>query len=159
MGVEQISLQWSLDDLYWMGYALRLAEQAARMDEVPIGAVLVQGEQLLGQGWNAPIQLHDPSAHAEILALRAAGIKCQNYRLPNTTLYTTLEPCVMCAGALLHARIQRLVFAASDPKGGAGTVFALLPPDQRFNHRLIYRGGLLATESATLLRHFFQQRR
>ncbi len=148
------------DDSHWMRHALALAERAAAMGEVPVGAVLVAAGQVLGEGWNCPIATHDPSAHAEIRALRDAGQRAGNYRLPGTTLYVTLEPCPMCASALIHARVARVVYGARDPKGGAcGSVFHLLPPDQRFNHRLECQGDILAQECGDLLRHFFRQRR
>jgi len=143
-----------------MRHAIELARRAEAEGEVPIGAVLVRDGEILGEGWNAPIGLHDPTAHAEIRALRAAGLAAGNYRLPGATLYATLEPCPMCAGAMIHARVQRLVFGAFDPKGGAaGSVFDLLPPDARFNHRLECRAGVLADECGGLLQEFFRQRR
>ncbi len=143
-----------------MRHALSLAGRAAGEDEVPVGAVLVRDDGIIGEGWNRPIGLHDPSAHAEIQALRAAGERERNYRLPGTTLYVTLEPCPMCAGAIVHARIARVVFAASDPRGGAaGSVFDLLPSDVRFNHRVEATGGLLADEAGEMLREFFRDRR
>jgi len=143
-----------------MAYALALARRAEAAGEVPIGAVLVRDGELLGQGWNCPISRQDPSAHAEIEALRAAGRAAGNYRLPGSTLYVTLEPCPMCAGAIVHARLTRVVFGAHDPKSGAaGSVFDLLPPDARFNHRLICEGGLLAEACGDLLRTFFRRRR
>jgi tRNA(adenine34) deaminase len=143
-----------------MALALELAWRAEEEGEVPIGALVVRDGALLGEGWNRPIACHDPSAHAEIQALRAAGLAAGNYRLPGATLYVTLEPCPMCAGAMIHARIARVVFGARDPKGGAaGSVFDLLPPDGRFNHRLVCQGGLLAEACGDLLRRFFHARR
>lgn len=143
-----------------MRRALDLAHLAEAAGEVPIGALVVREGQVLGVGWNRPIGTHDPSAHAEIVALRAAGSAIGNYRLPGTTLYVTLEPCLMCAGAILHARVARVVFAAPDPKGGAcGSLFDILPSDRRFNHYTTCVGGVLATEAAGLLREFFQVRR
>ncbi len=151
---------WDGADEQWMRRALALARLAEAEGEVPVGAVLVRDGQLLGEGWNRPIGDRDPTAHAEILALRAAGRAASNYRLPDSTLYVTLEPCLMCAGASVHARVARVVFAAPDPKGGAcGSVFDILPSDARFNHRTACVGGLLAEEAATLLRGFFQARR
>lgn len=148
------------EDQRWMLHALTLAERAAAMGEVPVGAVLIREGQVLGEGWNCPISTHDPSAHAEIRALRDAGRRAGNYRLPGATLYVTLEPCPMCASALVHARVARVVFGARDPKGGAcGSVFDLLPPDQRFNHRLECQGDVLAQAGGDILRRFFQQRR
>lgn len=147
-------------DQDWMHHALTLAEQAAAAGEVPVGAVLVRADELIGAGWNRPIADHDPSAHAEILALRDAGRRLGNYRLPGTCLYVTLEPCPMCAGAIIQARVERVLFAAPDPKGGAcGSVFDLLPADTRFNHRTECTGGLLSDESGKLLRDFFRLRR
>ena len=146
-------------DENWMRYALQLAQQAALQGEVPVGAVLVQDDNILGEGWNQPISLNDPSAHAEMLAMRAAGQTAANYRLPNTTLYVTLEPCCMCAGAMIHARIARVVFGAYDPKtGAAGSLFSVLN-DPRHNHHVQISGGVLAEECAELLRTFFRERR
>jgi tRNA(adenine34) deaminase len=143
-----------------MRHALALAERAAAEGEVPVGAVVVRDGELLGEGWNRPIAAHDPTAHAEIQALRAAAERVGNYRLPGADLYVTLEPCPMCAGAVVHARIARVIYAAEDPKGGAcGSVFDLLPSDARFNHHTDCTGGLLAEESAALLRGFFAAKR
>ena len=143
-----------------MRHALMLAKAAEVAGEVPVGAVVVADGQLLGRGWNRPISTHDPTAHAEIVALRDAAVRCSNYRLPGTTLYVTLEPCVMCAGAIVHARVARVVFAARDPRAGAaGSVFDLLPSDSRFNHSVACDGGLFADESGKLLREFFRARR
>jgi len=147
-------------DEEWMRRALALAKQAAAAGEVPVGAVLVREDALVGAGWNCPIADQDPSAHAEILALRDAGRRLGNYRLPGTHLYVTLEPCPMCAGAIIQARVERVLFAAADPKSGAcGSVFDLLPADARFNHRTDCTGGLLGDECGQLLRDFFQARR
>lgn len=144
----------------WMRHALTLAARAADAGEVPVGAVLVKDGVIVGEGWNRPIAAHDPTAHAEIQALRDAAQRLCNYRLPGTELYVTLEPCPMCAGAIVHARVSRVVYGAADPKGGAcGSVFDLLPSDHRFNHRTQCRGGLLAQECADLLRGFFSRRR
>lgn len=149
-----------LNDEHWMHRALLLAEQAAAQGEVPVGAVLVRDGELVGEGWNRPISENDPSAHAEIMALRDAGRHLGNYRLPGTHLYVTLEPCPMCAGAIVQARVDRVLFGATDRKGGAcGSVFDLLPSDTRFNHRTDCTGGLLAHECGELLRVFFRQRR
>jgi len=143
-----------------MRRAITLAHRAAGEGEVPVGAVVVRDGEIIGEGWNRPIGEHDPSAHAEIQALRDAGRRMGNYRLPGTTLYVTLEPCVMCAGAIIHARIGRVVFGAHDPKGGAaGSVFDLLPSDSRFNHRVACTGGILKPECAQLLQAFFRARR
>ncbi len=142
-----------------MQYALNLAQQAAAEQEVPVGAVLVRGDQLLAEGWNQPIGHCDPTAHAEIQALRAAATMQGNYRLPGSTLYVTLEPCPMCAGAIVHARVERVVFGATDPRTGAGgTVFNLLQADE-LNHSCKVTGGVLAEECGNLLREFFRARR
>ncbi len=147
-------------DRHFMAEALALARFAARKGEVPVGAVLVLDGEVIGRGWNQPITTSDPTAHAEIVAVRDAARAVGNYRLPGTTLYVTLEPCAMCAGALVHARVQRVVFGALDPKGGAaGSVFDLLPSDERFNHRVAVDGGVLAEEGGELLRAFFGARR
>jgi tRNA(adenine34) deaminase len=147
-------------DAHWMCRALALAEYAGAAGEVPVGAVLVSEGEVVGEGWNRPIAEHDPSAHAEILALRDAGRRVGNYRLPGTTLYVTLEPCVMCAGAAIHARVGRIVYGAPDPKGGAcGSVFALIPADPRFNHTVECSGELMAEQCGQLLRDFFRERR
>jgi tRNA(adenine34) deaminase len=147
-------------DRHFMAEALALARFAARKGEVPVGAVLVRDGEVIGRGWNQPITASDPTAHAEIVALRDAARAVGNYRLPGTTLYVTLEPCAMCAGALVHARVQRVVYGAADPKGGAaGSVFDLLPSDERFNHRIEVDGGVLAEEGGELLRAFFRARR
>ncbi|VAX05574.1 tRNA-specific adenosine-34 deaminase [hydrothermal vent metagenome] len=147
-------------DQRWIHHAISLADRAAGEGEVPVGAVIVRDDEIIGEGWNRPIGEHDPSAHAEIQALRNAGQCVGNYRLPEATLYVTLEPCVMCAGAIIHARIKRVVFGAYDPKGGAaGSVFSLLPSDNRFNHHTECDGGILESECAKQLRDFFKLRR
>lgn len=147
-------------DAYWMLKALDLARRAAMAGEVPVGAVLVDQGHIIGSGKNRPISNHDPSAHAEIMALRDAGYKIHNYRFPGATLYTTLEPCPMCAGAIVQARLAAVVYGATDPKGGAcGSVFDLLPSDARFNHHTSCRGGVLARECTHVLQEFFQKRR
>ncbi len=146
-------------DLEYMQHALELAHRAQVADEVPVGALLVREDQIIGEGWNVPISSHDPSAHAEIRALRAAANSVSNYRLPDTTLYVTLEPCVMCAGAIIHARVQRVVFGARDPKtGAAGSVFDILNSDQH-NHGVLITEGILAEECGQLLTDFFRARR
>lgn len=143
-----------------MRQAIALAQRAEIEGEVPVGAVLVLDGQVIGEGWNRPITTSDPTAHAEIMALRDAGSRVANYRLPNTTLYVTLEPCPMCAGAIVHSRVDRVVYGTTDPKGGAaGSVFNLLPSDDRFNHYVKAEGGVLAEECANLLRNFFRSRR
>ena len=147
------------DDEHWMRRALVLAAQAAREGEVPVGAVIVRAGVEIGAGANAPIRKADPTAHAEIGAIRAASRATANYRLTGTTLYATMEPCVMCAGAIVHARIARVVYGAADERwGGAGSVFDILGCG-RLNHRPVVRGGVLARESARLLLDFFRVRR
>jgi len=143
-----------------MQQALACAREAYSLGEVPVGAVLADAQGIVvARAANAPIARHDPTAHAEIIALRAAGEALGNYRLPGCSLYVTLEPCAMCVGALVNARIERLVFAAPDPKTGAcGSVFDLAA-SPRLNHRLNVTGGVLAEESAALLRQFFAERR
>ncbi|HQU15014.1 MAG: tRNA adenosine(34) deaminase TadA [Chromatiales bacterium 21-64-14] len=146
-------------DEYWMRLALDLARRAAQQGEVPVGAVVVRDGAVLGEGWNQPIGRCDPSAHAEIQALRAAGAQAGNYRLPNAVLYVTLEPCVMCAGAMVHARIARLVYGATDPRAGAaGSAFSVLQSPQ-LNHGVQCVGGVLAETCGALLIDFFQARR
>ena len=146
-------------DTHWMRLALQQAEEARLHGEVPVGAVLVRDGELVASGFNQPIALHDPSAHAEMLALRAAGQILQNYRLPGLELFVTLEPCAMCAMALLHARVSRVVFAAADPKtGAAGSVLDLFAQPQLNHHTSVTR-GVLAEESAALLQAFFRERR
>ena len=146
-------------DADWMQTALVLAGRAAASGEVPVGAVLVQGESLLAEGWNQPIAAHDPTAHAEVMALRAAGQSLGNYRLADTTLYVTLEPCLMCVGAIVHARIARLVFGAYDPKSGAvaSCMHGFEVPG--LNHRVESSGGVMADECGALLKQFFRDRR
>lgn len=148
------------EDLRFMRRALELAAIGEQAGEVPVGAVLVKDGEILGEGWNQPIGSNDPSAHAEIVALRDAASRLNNYRLTGTTLYVTLEPCPMCAGAIIHARVACVVYGTRDPKGGAaGSVFDLLPSDQRFNHRVEVEGGVLAEQCAEQLRAFFRTRR
>jgi len=146
-------------DEFWMREALELAQRAGAAGEVPVGAVLVGAGGVIAKGYNQPITAVDPSAHAEIIALRAAAQKLGNYRLPGTRLYSTLEPCPMCAGALIHARVERLVYGARDEKWGACGSLLDIPGCAGLNHRLEVRGGVLADESAHLLRHFFRSRR
>lgn len=148
-------------DLRWMRHALALADRAEREDdEIPVGAVLVDAEgRLLAEGWNRNITENDPSAHAEIVAMRQAGPRLGNHRLLGCTLYVTLEPCAMCAMAMVHARVARVVFAASDPKTGAcGSVFDLLA-DPRHNHRVQVQGGVLAEEAGAKLTGYFRGKR
>lgn len=146
-------------DRQWMRRALTLAAEAERQGEVPVGAVLVNQGVVLGEGYNAMIRNHDPSAHAEMVAIRAAARAAENYRLPGTTLYVTLEPCSMCAGAIIQARIARVVYGADDPRTGAArSVFRLLDHPE-LNHRCEVVGGVLGAESGELLRQFFRARR
>jgi tRNA(adenine34) deaminase len=139
--------------------ALALARHAAVAGEVPVGAVVVKDNQIIGRGYNQPISRHDPSAHAEVMALRDAAQHIGNYRLTNCDLFVTLEPCCMCVGAILHARIARVVFAATDPKTGACGSVVNLFAESRLNHHAEVAGGLLADESSQLLREFFARRR
>lgn len=146
-------------DTGFMHRALTLAQRAEAAGEVPVGAVLVAGGEVLGEGWNRPVTAHDPTAHAEVEALRQAAARRGNYRLVGTTLYVTLEPCPMCAGALVHARVGRLVYGAADPRSGAaGSVFDLVRSD-RLNHRLQVTGGVLEKVCGELLHAFFRSRR
>lgn len=146
-------------DNYWMHYALRLAAEGERQGEVPVGAVVVRENQLLGEGYNRPIGAKDPSAHAEILALRQAAAQVNNYRLPGATLYVTLEPCTMCVGAMVHARIARLVYGTLEPKAGAVVSQSRLLDSIFFNHRVAYCGGVLAADCQHQLSDFFRRRR
>lgn len=146
-------------DEYWMRRAIELAMQAQEKGEIPVGAVLVADNEIIAEGFNHPITDHDPTAHAEIIALRRGGIQVQNYRLLNTTLYVTLEPCIMCAGAMVHSRIQRLVYGASDMKtGAAGSLIDILR-HPGMNHQIDITGGVLAQECSSMLSAFFKQRR
>ncbi len=151
--------EFSLIDHRHMKRALVLAQQALIAGEVPVGAVVSKGNTIIGEAYNSPIGLHDPTAHAEISALRQAASNTGNYRLTDSTLYVTLEPCYMCAGAIIHARVARIVYAASDPKTGvAGSVYDLFQSDY-VNHRTSVNRGLFAEESATLLKDFFRGKR
>ncbi|WP_227430132.1 tRNA adenosine(34) deaminase TadA [Psychrobacter sp. I-STPA6b] len=151
---------WQPHDFMYMRQALKLAQQGALMGEVPVGAVLVFDNQVIGTGFNQPIALSDPSAHAEIVALRDACQQLDNYRLPlNTTLYVTLEPCTMCVGALIHARVSQLVFATHEPRAGMVGSQMNLTSQDFYNHRIQVRAGLLAKDSQILLKQFFKQRR
>lgn len=149
---------WSDDDLYFMKLALEASEQADREDEVPIGAVLVLDGKLVARGYNCPIGRHDPSAHAEIMALRSACEWLKNYRMVGATLYVTLEPCLMCFGALTHARVERVVYGASDPKVGVSQHSGLIER-ANLNHRFSLEGGLLETECRAAIQAFFRRRR
>ena len=146
-------------DRQFMQQALEQAKLAALAGEVPVGAVLVRDGEVLSQAFNRPISNHDPSAHAEMLALRAAAHQDENYRLPGTTLYVTLEPCVMCAGALMHARVERVVYGAPDPKtGSAGSALDVFSVKQ-INHQTRIEGGLMGEECGQVLKDFFKERR
>lgn len=146
-------------DEEWMRRALALADRAEAAAEVPVGAVVVRDGQLLGEGWNRMIADSDPSAHAEMNAMRAAAARVGNYRLPGATIYVTLEPCTMCAGAMVHARLERLVFAAYEPRAGVVSSNAALLDQPWYNHRIAWEGGVLEAESARRLQAFFRARR
>lgn len=146
-------------DMRFMREALVLARAAWAAGEVPVGAVVVKDGEIVGRGFNAPISRHDPSAHAEVMALRDAAENLGNYRLVGCSLYVTLEPCIMCMGAIFHARIERVVYGASDPKTGACGSVIDLPAEARLNHHAEVAGGILADECSGLLRDFFAQRR
>ena len=151
---------WSLQDISWMQAALRLAKQGAERGEVPVGAILVHDQQIIGQGFNEPIGRHDATAHAEIIALREACARLKNYRLPlQTTLYVTLEPCTMCIGALIHARVDRLVYAASEPRAGMVGSQINLPMQPFYNHAIQVHNGLCREHSSQMLKKFFRERR
>jgi tRNA(adenine34) deaminase len=148
-----------MSDSKYMARALELAREAERAGEVPVGAVIVKDDTIVGEGWNRPISTNDPTAHAEIVAMRAAAQKLSTYRLLDTTLYVTLEPCAMCAGAMVHARVKRLVYAATDPRAGAaGTIFNIVQHPS-LNHRVECEAGPMGEECGTMLRTFFQGRR
>jgi len=147
------------NEVHWMRHALELAQQAEAGDEVPVGAVIVMDNEIIAEGWNRPIGANDPTAHAEINALRAAAARLGNYRLLDADLYVTLEPCVMCAGAIIQARLRRVVFGTNDPKAGAaGSVFDILGTG-RLNHQVEVAGGVLAAECAAILQNFFRNKR
>jgi tRNA(adenine34) deaminase len=149
----------SEQDDAWMRHALRLAQRAESLGEVPVGAVLVKDDVLLAEGWNSPIAYNDATAHAEINALREAGRRIGNYRLIDITLYVTLEPCVMCMGAIAHARVKRLVFGAYDPKRGAVCNALELASADFLNHKIDWQGGVLEAECSEILKEFFKLRR
>lgn len=146
-------------DIAWMQHALLLADKAAELGEVPVGAVVVQNGAIIGEGFNQPIGLHDPTAHAEIQALRAAGRLLGNYRLPDADLYVTLEPCSMCAGAMVHARIRRVIFAAAEPKAGVAASQLQFFQQDFLNHKVEVIGGVLAQQASEKLQDFFRERR
>lgn len=146
-------------DIKWMEKALELAKKAEAAGEVPVGAVLVKDDQLIAEGWNQPISSHDATCHAEIMAMREAGKKLNNYRLIDTTMYVTLEPCSMCVGAMIHARVSKVVYGAAEPRTGAlGGAFNLLEANQH-NHIFEVVSGVLAEKSKTILQNFFHSRR
>lgn len=147
------------DDEFWMARALTLAESAAGEGEVPVGAVVVRDGEVIGEGWNRPIIAHDPTGHAEVNALRDAAARAGNYRLSGATLYVTIEPCTMCFGALMHARIARLVYGAREPRAGVCESQLGLPERGFYNHRIEVTSGVCAEQAAQLLRDFFRQRR
>jgi len=146
-------------DERFMRHALELAGRAQAAGEVPVGAVVVLDERIIGEGWNRPISASDPTAHAEVQAMRAAASAVKNYRLLGATLYVTLEPCAMCVGAMFHARIRRVVFGAADPKTGAAGSTVNLFEEKRLNHHALVQGGVLAAECGALLSGFFASRR
>ncbi|CAA0089967.1 tRNA-specific adenosine deaminase [Zhongshania aliphaticivorans] len=146
-------------DEYWMHKAQALALRADALNEVPVGALIVRDNVVIGEGFNQPITQHDPTAHAEIIALRNAGQSEANYRLPNATMYVTVEPCAMCAGAIIHSRVSRLVFGATEPKAGAVCSHLQLFEQPQMNHRVTWRGGVLAVEATAILKAFFARRR
>lgn len=148
-----------VSDESWMRHAIRLAQRAEDQGEVPVGALVVKNESIIAEGWNMPIQYHDPTAHAEILAIRKAGESLENYRLMDTTLYVTLEPCVMCMGAISSARIKRIVFGAYDPKRGAVCNALNLTDASFLNHRIDWTGGVLEEACSDLLLNFFRTKR
>jgi tRNA(adenine34) deaminase len=154
-----ISVIFSEIDHHWMQHAISLAKKASEQGEVPVGAVLVLDGKIIAEGWNCPIGNCDPTAHAEIIALRAGAQALANYRLLNTTLYVTLEPCVMCVGAIVHARVKQVIYGAADLKSGAVTSALPLAQAQAFNHSVHYQGGLLNVECGALLSEFFRERR
>lgn len=148
-----------MNDLIFMQRALQLAEAARAVNEVPVGAVLVVDNEIIAEGYNCPIATHDPSAHAEMVVMRRAAEKIKNYRLVNSTLYVTLEPCLMCAGAMVHARIGRLVYGASDPRAGVVQSQSQVLDHAFLNHRVDYTGGVLAEPCGAILSAFFKARR
>jgi len=156
--ISNSSSQFEID-CFWMQEALSCARDAGTQGEVPVGAVLIDKDGVLAAAGNSPIRLHDPTAHAEILAIRHAASHLQNYRTPFTTLYVTLEPCIMCMGALIHARVGRLVYGATDPKTGAASSIYSIGSDDRLNHDIEICSGILADQCGSLLKDFFTNRR
>lgn len=156
---EKQSSSDELSDELWMEEALRSAQRAVEIGEVPVGAVVVCDDRIVGRGWNRNLADNDPSAHAEIVALREAGQNLGNHRLSDCELFATIEPCAMCAGALIHARIRRLVYGADDPKAGAVHSVLAVINHSSLNHQMEVRGGVLAGRSAEILQEFFRNRR
>jgi tRNA(adenine34) deaminase len=146
-------------DITRLRYAIQLALRAQEQGEVPVGAVLFANDEIIGEGWNCPISTSDPTAHAEIKALRMGASRLNNYRLLDTTLYVTLEPCIMCAGAIVHSRVKRVVFGAFDSKAGAVSSLFNIFDDKKLNHSVEYVGGLLNEECSSILKNFFEQKR
>lgn len=146
-------------DEFWMARALELAQCASDRNEVPVGALVVLDDEIIGEGFNQPISMNDPCAHAEILALRSAAQKLNNYRLPGAWLYVTIEPCTMCFGAVIHSRIDGIVFGAHEPKAGVLESFPQLLASGRYNHFLQWRGGVRAEQCSALMQGFFKRRR
>ena len=149
----------AFSDERWMLEALRLADKAEQLGEVPVGAVVVLDGEVIGRGWNQPISGHDPTAHAEVLALKDAAARVENYRLVNADLYVTIEPCTMCAGAMVHARLRRLVFGALEPKAGVAVSNGCLFESEWMNHKIDVLGGVLAEKCSEKISQFFQRRR
>jgi len=149
----------NLKDTFFMQRALKLARRARELGEVPVGAVAVLGDEIVSEGSNCPIKTNDFTSHAEIIALRKASEKLNNYRLPGVTLYVTLEPCIMCIGAMIQARIKRLVFGAKDPKSGAITSVFQVLDENKLNHKIEYQGGIMAEECGAILSDFFRSKR
>ncbi|WP_460805454.1 tRNA adenosine(34) deaminase TadA [Microbulbifer agarilyticus] len=143
----------------FMQRALGLAAKAAEVGEVPVGALVVKDGEVIGEGFNQPISASDPTAHAEVMAMRAAASQQQNYRLPGATLYVTIEPCTMCFGTLIHARVGRVVYGATEPRAGVITSQLQLPDQNFFNHKVQVEGGVMAEEAGALLKDFFRKRR
>lgn len=147
------------EDLRWMALAITQANKAKDLNEVPVGAIIVADGQLIAKGWNQPISSHDATAHAEVMAIRKAGLHLQNYRIPNTTLYVTIEPCAMCLGAIIHARIARVVYGALEPKAGMLDSNSGLLSNACFNHHVEWVGGVRAQQCSQLISSFFKRRR
>ena len=157
--MRQIKIIDRSQDERFMREALALASEGAALGEVPVGAVLVQDGEVIGRGFNCPISTHDPSAHAEMVAIRAAALGLRNYRLPGSTLYVTLEPCNMCAGLIVHSRVGRVVYGATEPKAGVAVSRGQFFAQDFLNHRVLVEGGLLAEECGAVLSAFFKARR